>query len=399
MPEISVRGLEMPESPIRKLAPLAAAAKKRGTRVYHLNIGQPDLPTPQVGLDALKTIDRNILEYSPSQGYLSYREKLVDYYKKYDINVTADDIIITCGGSEAVLFAFMSCLNPGDEIIVPEPHYPNYRECTLLAGGNLHTIPTTPETGYRYATRGQIEPCINEHTRAIIVTNPGNPTGVVLSEDELLLLLEIAKEHDLFLICDEVYREFVYNSERLVTALQYPEYQDRVIIVDSVSKRFSACGTRIGFLISKNAELISEATKWCQCSLGVSTVDQAAAAALYSVGKDYFDSVREEYKGRRDAMVRGLKKIPGVVFAEPEGAFYIMAALPVDDVDKFQLWLLTEFQDQGETLMFSPGRFFYSTPGKGHTEIRMAYVLKQADLERAMEILRHALEIYNGRKE
>ena len=230
------------------------------------------------------------------------------------------------------------------------------------------------------------------------MTNPGNPTGVVLSEDELLLLLEIAKEHDLFLICDEVYREFVYSSDRLVTALQYPEYSDRVIVVDSVSKRFSACGTRIGFLISRNTELMSEATKWCQCRLGVSTVDQTAAAALYSVGKDYFDAVREEYKSRRDVMVRGLEKIPGMVFAQPEGAFYIMAALPVDDVDAFQLWLLTEFEDHGETIMFSPGEFFYSTPGKGHTEIRMAYVLKQADLERAMEILRHALEIYPGRK-
>ena len=377
----------------------AEQAKARGIHIYHLNLGQPDILTPKEYYKALQEYSNPVISYPPSEGKPEIVDAVRKYYAQLGVDLRREDILITFGGSEALQMTIASIIDDGDEIIVPEPHYPNYRECTLLAGGNLHTIPTTPETGYRYATRGQIEPCINEHTRAIIVTNPGNPTGVVLSEDELLLLLEIAKEHDLFLICDEVYREFVYNSERLVTALQYPEYQDRVIIVDSVSKRFSACGTRIGFLISKNAELISEATKWCQCRLGVSTVDQAAAAALYSVGKDYFDSVREEYKGRRDAMVRGLKKIPGVVFAEPEGAFYIMAALPVDDVDKFQLWLLTEFQDQGETLMFSPGRFFYSTPGKGHTEIRMAYVLKQADLERAMDILRHALEIYNGRKE
>ena len=377
----------------------AEQAKAKGIHIYHLNLGQPDILTPKEYYKALQEYSNPVISYPPSEGKPEIVDAVRKYYAELGVDLKRENILITFGGSEALQMAIASIIDDGDEIIVPEPHYPNYRECTLLAGGHLHTIPTTPEMGYRYATREQIEPCINEHTRAIIVTNPGNPTGVVLSENELLLLLKIAKEHDLFLICDEVYREFVYNNERLVTALQYPEYQDRVIVVDSVSKRFSACGTRIGFLISKNTELISEATKWCQCRLGVSTVDQAAAAALYSVGKDYFDSVREEYKGRRDAMVRGLEKIPGIVFAEPEGAFYIMAALPVDDVDKFQLWLLTEFQDQGETLMFSPGRFCYSTPGKGHTEIRMAYVLKQADLERALDILRHALEIYNSRKE
>ena len=376
----------------------AQQAKAKGIHIYHLNLGQPDILTPKEYYTALREYSNPVISYPPSEGKPEIIDAVRGYYARLGVDLKREDILITFGGSEALQMAFATILDDGDEVIVAEPHYPNYRECALLAGGSLHTIPTSPEIGYRFATREQIEPCINEHTKAIIVTNPGNPTGVVLSEDELLLLLKIAEEHDPFLICDEVYREFVYGSERLVTALQYPEYKERVIVVDSVSKRFSACGTRIGFLISKNSKLMSEATKWCQCRLGVSTVDQAAAAALYSVGKDYFDTVREEYKARRDAMVRGLEKIPGVVFAEPEGAFYVMAALPVDDVDAFQLWLLTEFQDNGETMMFSPGEFFYSTPGKGHQEIRMAYVLKQADLERAMEILAKALEAYNNRK-
>jgi aspartate aminotransferase len=376
----------------------AEQAKAKGIHIYHLNLGQPDILTPKEYYNALREYSNPVISYPPSEGKPEIIDAVRDYYAKLGVDLKREDILITFGGSEALQMAFASILDEGDEIIAAEPHYPNYRECANLAGASLHIIPTSPETGYRYATREQIEPCINEHTRAIIVTNPGNPTGVVLTEEELLLLMEIAREHDLFLICDEVYREFVYDSERLVTALQYPEYKDRIIVVDSVSKRFSACGTRIGFLISKNAEFMSEATKWCQCRLGVSTVDQAAAAALYSVGKDYFEAVREEYKARRDTLVRGLRKIPGVVFAKPEGAFYVMAALPVDDVDKFQLFLLTEFQDHGETMMFSPGEFFYSTPGKGHTEIRMAYVLKEADLERAMEILAKALKAYNNRK-
>ena len=385
-------------SPMRKFNGYAADAEARGIKIYHLNIGQPDIHTPQAYYDALKNYSDPVISYAPSQGINPLLDAIRHYYAGIGVMLERKDILITNGGSEALQMTLASILDDGDEILIPEPFYPNYHTSVTLAGAFVKPIPTSPEEGYRFAVREKIEPLINEHTRAILVTNPGNTTGTVLTRDELKLMLDIAKEHNLFILCDEVYREFVYGGEPLVSALQYPGYEENLIIIDSVSKRFSACGARIGILISKNAEFMSEAMKWCQCRLSVSSTDQAAAAALYSVGSDYFAAVREEYKARRDAMVKKLEQIPGVIFARPEGAFYIMAALPVDDADKFQLWLLNEFDDHGETVMFACGEPFYGTPGKGKNEVRMAYVLKKEDLERALDILKIALEKYNNRQ-
>ena len=385
-------------SPMRKFNGYAADAEARGIKIYHLNIGQPDIHTPQAYYDALKNYSDPVISYAPSQGINPLLDAVRHYYAGIGVTLERKDILITNGGSEALQMTLASILDDGDEILIPEPFYPNYHTSVTLAGAFVKPIPTSPEEGYRFAVREKIEPLINEHTRAILVTNPGNPTGTVLTRDELKLMLDIAKEHNLFILCDEVYREFVYGGEPLVSALQYPGYEENLIIIDSVSKRFSACGARIGILISKNAEFMSEAMKWCQCRLSVSSTDQAAATALYSVGSDYFAAVREEYKARRDAMVKKLEQIPGVIFARPEGAFYIMAALPVDDADKFQLWLLNEFDDHGETVMFACGEPFYGTPGKGKNEVRMAYVLKKEDLERALDILKVALEKYNSRQ-
>lgn len=384
-------------SPMRKFSSYAADAEARGIKIYHLNIGQPDIHTPQAYYDVLKNYSDPVISYAPSQGINSLLDAVRGYYSGIDVGLERKDILITNGGSEALQMSLASILDDGDEILIPEPYYPNYHTAVTLAGAFVRPIPTSPEEGYRFALREKIEPLINEHTRAILVTNPGNPTGTVLSRDELKLMLDLAKEYNLFLLCDEVYREFVYGGEPLVSALQYPGYEENLIIIDSVSKRFSACGARIGILISKNAEFMGEAMKWCQCRLSVSSTDQAAAAALYSVGSEYFSSVREEYKARRDTMVQKLEQIPGVIFARPEGAFYVMAALPVDDADQFQLWLLNEFNDNGETVMFACGEPFYATPGKGKNEVRMAYVLKKEDLERALDILKIALEQYNGR--
>ena len=385
-------------SPMRKFNGYAANAEARGISIYHLNIGQPDIHTPKAYYDTLKEYSDPVISYAPSQGIPVLLDAVRNYYAGIGVTLERKDILITTGGSEALQMTLASILDDGDEILIPEPFYPNYHTSVTLAGASVRPIPTSaPEDGYRFASRENIEPLINEHTRAIMVTNPGNPTGTVLSREELKLLLDIAKEHDLFILCDVVYREFVYGGEPLVSALQYSGYEDNIIVIDSVSKRFSACGARIGILISKNAEFMSEALKWCQCRLAVSSTDQAAAAALYSVGSDYFAAVREEYRARRDAMVRKLEQIPGVQFARPEGAFYIMAALPVDDADKFQLWLLNEFDDNGETVMFACGEPFYATPGRGKNEVRMAYVLKKEDLERALDILKIALEQYNSR--
>ena len=383
-------------SPMRKFNDYAADAEARGIKIYHLNIGQPDIHTPRAYYDALKNYSDPVISYAPSQGINPLLDAVRGYYAGIGVTLERKDILITTGGSEALQMTLASILDDGDEILIPEPYYPNYHTCVTLAGAFVRPIPTSPEEGYRFAVREKIEPLINEHTRAILVTNPGNPTGTVLSRDELKLMLDIAKEHNLFILCDEVYREFVYGGEPLVSALQYPGYEENLVIIDSVSKRFSACGARIGILISKNTELMNEAMKWCQCRLSVSSTDQVAATALYSVGSDYFSAVREEYKARRDAMVKKLEQIPGVLFARPEGAFYIMAALPIDDADAFQLWLLNEFQDNGETVMFACGEPFYATPGKGKNEVRMAYVLKKEDLERALDILKIALEQYNS---
>lgn len=398
MPEISVRGLEMPESPIRKLAPLALAAKERGIKVYHLNIGQPDLPTPQCGLDALKHIDRKVLEYSPSQGYLSYRKKLVDFYAKYDIHVSANDIIITTGGSEAVLFAFMSCLNPGDEIIVPEPAYANYMTFAVSAGAKIRTIATSIEEGFALPKVEKFNELINERTRGILICNPNNPTGYLYTRREMNQIRDLVKEHDLYLFSDEVYREYIYTGSPYISAMHLKGIEDNVILIDSVSKRYSECGIRIGALITKNEEVKKAVMKFCQARLSPPLIGQIVAEASLDAPEEYYRDVYDEYVERRKCLIDGLNRIPGVYSPIPMGAFYTVAQLPVDDADKFCKWCLEEFNYEGETVMMAPAAGFYTTPGAGVDQVRIAYVLKKDDLERALFILRKALEAYPGRK-
>ena len=398
MPEISVRGLEMPESPIRKLAPLALAAKERGIKVYHLNIGQPDLPTPQCGLDALKHIDRKVLEYSPSQGYLSYRKKLVDFYAKYDIHVSADDIIITTGGSEAVLFAFMSCLNPGDEIIVPEPAYANYMTFAVSAGAKIRTIATSIEEGFALPKVEKFNELINQRTRGILICNPNNPTGYLYTRREMNQIRDLVKEHDLYLFSDEVYREYIYTGSPYISAMHLKGIEDNVILIDSVSKRYSECGIRIGALITKNEEVKKAVMKFCQARLSPPLIGQIVAEASLDAPEEYYRDVYDEYVERRKCLIDGLNRIPGVYSPIPMGAFYTVAQLPVDDADKFCKWCLEEYNYEGETVMMAPAAGFYTTPGAGVDQVRIAYVLKKDDLERALFILRKALEAYPGRK-
>lgn len=397
MPQISVRGLEMPESPIRKLAPLAAAAKNRGIKVYHLNIGQPDLPTPKVALDAIRNIDRTILEYSPSQGYLSYRKKLVDYYKKYNINVTPDDIIITCGGSEAVLFAFMSCLNPGDEIIVPEPAYANYMAFAISAGAKIRTIATTIDEGFSLPKVEKFEELINERTRAILICNPNNPTGYLYTRREMHQIRDLVKKYDLYLFSDEVYREYIYTGSPYISACHLDGIEQNVVLIDSVSKRYSECGIRIGALITKNQEVRQAVMKFCQARLSPPLIGQIAAEASLDAPEEYYRNVYDEYVERRKCLIDGLNRIPGVYSPIPMGAFYTVAKLPVDDSEKFCRWCLDSFEYEGETVMMAPASGFYTTPGAGYNQVRIAYVLKKEDLVRALYILRKALEAYPGR--
>lgn len=382
-------------SPMRKFNGCADEAVKRGVKIYHLNIGQPDIRTPSVFYDALKAFDAPVLEYAPSAGIPAFLEAVRGYFAGIGVELSTSDILAATGGSEAIQMTLASILDDGDEIIIPEPYYPNYHTAVTLAGAVIRPLTTCPEEGYRYAVRERVEACINERTKAIFITNPGNPTGAVLTPKELKLMLDVAKEHDLILICDEVYREFVYGGEPLISALQYEGYEDNVVVIDSVSKRFSACGARIGVVVSKNKALMAEIMKWCQCRLCASTVDQLASAALYSLDPSYFDEVREEYKLRRDTLMAKLAEIPGVVCEKPKGAFYVMAALPIDDAETFQYWLLNEFEDNGETVMFACGEPFYATPGKGKNEVRMAYVLNAPELERAMDILAAAIKKYN----
>ena len=397
MPEISVRGLEMPESPIRKLAPLAAAAKERSTKVYHLNIGQPDLPTPQCGLDALKNIDRKILEYSPSQGNLSYRKKLCDFYKKFNINVTPDDIIITSGGSEAVLFSFMSCLNPGDEIIIPEPAYANYMAFAISAGAKIKTIATSIEEGFALPKVEQFEKLINERTRAIMICNPNNPTGYLYTRREMNQIRDLVKKYDLYLFSDEVYREYIYTGSPYISAMHLQGIENNTILIDSVSKRYSECGIRIGALITKNEEIRKAVMKFCQARLSPPLIGQIVAEASLDAPQSYYRDVYDEYVERRKCLIDGLNRIPGVYSPIPMGAFYTVAKLPVDDSDKFCRWCLEEFSYEGETVMMAPASGFYTTPGAGRNQVRIAYVLKREDLQRALFILQKALEAYPGR--
>lgn len=399
MPEISNRAVAMPESPIRKLVPLADAAKRRGIKVYHLNIGQPDLATPQEGLDALRNIDRKVLEYSPSDGYRSLREKLVGYYDQYQIKLTPDDIIITTGGSEAVLFAFMSCLNPGDEIIVPEPAYANYMAFAISAGAVIRTISTSIEEGFALPKVERFEELINERTRGILICNPNNPTGYLYTRKEMYRIRDMVKKYDLFLFSDEVYREFIYTGSPYISACHLEGIEQNVVLIDSVSKRYSECGIRIGALITKNRELRNAVMKFCQARLSPPLIGQIVAEASIDAPRSYMIHTYEEYIERRNCLIDGLNKIPGVYSPIPMGAFYTVARLPVDDSDRFCAWCLSEFSYEGETVMLAPASGFYTDPTKGRNEVRIAYVLNKNDLRRALYVLGRALEAYPGRTE
>ena len=396
--QFSSKVLRCEQSPMRKFHPYAVAAAAAGKKIYHLNIGQPDVATPAALFEAVRSFHEKTLAYAPSPGIPVLIDAIVDYYRKIGVEIGPEHVLITTGGSEALQIAANCILDNGDEIIIPEPFYPNYNTFIATTGASIRPIPTRPEEGYFYASREKLEAAINERTRAIMVTNPGNPTGTVLTHAQMEMILDIAKKHGLFLIADEVYREFVYSGEPLSSFGQLPGAEENLILIDSVSKRFSSCGARIGCLISRNKEFLAQALKYCQARLSVATLDQIASAALYSVGPDYFEAIREEYCRRRDTVVAGLKKIPGVACECPQGAFYLMAALPVDSADRFQQWLLEEFDDHGETVMFAPGDGFYQTPGKGHNEIRIAYVLNQADCARAIELLGLGIAKYNEAK-
>ena len=397
MPTISIRGNEMPASPIRKLAPLADDAKKRGVHVYHLNIGQPDLPTPKEALDAIRNIDRTVLEYSPSQGYLSYRKKLVEYYRKYDIMLSTDDIIVTTGGSEAVLFAFMSCLNPGDEIIIPEPAYANYMAFAISAGAVIRTVTCNIEDGFALPPVHKFEELINERTKAILICNPNNPTGYLYTRREMNQIRDLVEKYDLYLFSDEVYREYIYTGSPYISACHFKGIEQNVVLIDSVSKRYSECGIRIGALVTKNEEVRKAVMKFCQARLSPPLIGQIAAEASMDAPESYGRDVYDEYVERRKCLIDGLNRIPGVYSPIPMGAFYTVARLPVDDSEKFCAWCLTDFNYEGETVMMAPASGFYTTPGAGRDEVRIAYVLKKDDLQRALVVLQKALETYPGR--
>ena len=396
--QISKRGLQMPASPIRKLAPLAEAAENRGIKIYKLNIGQPDLPTPKKALDALKTIDRTTLEYSPSQGYRSLREKLVQYYDRYQIKLSADDIIITSGGSEAVLFAFLSCLNPGDEIIVPEPAYANYMAFAVSAGAVIRTIATTIDEGFCLPKVEKFEELINERTKAILICNPNNPTGYLYTQKEMNQIRDLVKKHNLYLFSDEVYREFIYTGSPYISSMHLEGIEQNVVLIDSVSKRYSECGIRIGALITKNEAIRSTVMKFCQARLSPPLIGQIVAEASIDGTEAYSREIYEEYVERRKCLIDGVNRIPGCYTPLPMGAFYTVAKLPVDDAEKFCAWCLTDFSYEGETVMMAPAAGFYTTPGLGKDEVRMAYVLCKEDLKRALFILTKALEQYNNGK-
>ena len=380
---------------MRKFHPLALKATSEGKHIYHLNIGQPDLPTPKAFFDAIQNFYTNTLAYEASPGSADLIAAIQKYYENLGVQLKPNDILVTTGGSEALLLTCLSILDPYTEVIVPEPYYPNYTTFVHAAGGVIRALPTSPEDGYRYADRARIEKLITKNTRAIMITNPGNPTGVVLSEEEMRMIADVAKKNNLFLICDEVSREFCYDDSGRVPCMgRFSDIDENLVMIDSVSKRFSSCGARVGCVITKNKDLQQALLKFCQSRLSVATLDQVGAAALYSADENYYAASKAEYKARRDTVVRGLRKIPGVLVEEPMGAFYVMVRLPVDDADKFQRWLLTEFSDNGETVMFAPGAPFYETPGCGINEVRIAYVLKQKELERAIELLGIAIERY-----
>lgn len=387
----------MPESPIRKLVPYAEKAKAEGKTVFHLNIGQPDIATPQVALDAIKNMDRTVIEYSHSAGFQSYRDNLANYYQRIGINVTADEILVTTGGSEALTFGFMSTCNPDDEVIIPEPFYANYNGFAVAAGLNVVPVTANIENGFALPPVEEFEKKITPKTKAIVICNPGNPTGYLYSREELEKLREIVKKHDLFLFADEVYREFCYDGATPFSVMNLKGIEENVIMVDSVSKRYSMCGARIGALVSKNKEVMASALKFGQARLSPPTVDQIASEAALNTPQSYFDEVVDEYVGRRNLLVEGLNKIPGVFCPKPSGAFYCVAKFPVDDTEKFCQWLLEDFSHDGATVMMAPASGFYSTDGLGKQEARIAYVLNKESLEKAVKCLEEALKVYPGR--
>ena len=399
MPEISQRGIDMPASPIRKLVPLANAAIERGIKVYRLNIGQPDIPTPQVGLDVLKKIERRTLEYSPSEGLLSLRRKLRDYYHRFNIDVDVDDIIVTTGGSEAVLFAFMATLDPGDEIIVPEPSYANYMAFAISAGARIVPVRSSIDTGFALPEIEEFEKLITPRTKGILICNPNNPTGYLYTQKEMNLLRDLVKKHDLFLYSDEVYREFCYTGAPYISAFHLKGIEEQVVLIDSVSKRYSECGIRIGALITKHKELKRNVIKFCQARLSPPLLGQLVAEASIDAPADYMLATYNDYLERRNFLVDGINRIPGCYTPIPMGAFYTVVSLPVDDADRFCQWCLSEFEYEGQTVFMAPASGFYTTPGLGKNEVRMAYVLEKAELGKALVVLRKALEAYPGRTE
>lgn len=388
----------MPPSPIRRLVPLADEAKRRGTRVYHLNIGQPDVPTPRVMLDAFRNHDLEILEYGHSGGLPEYRANLARYYQGLGLAVEKEDVLVTTAGSEAIIFALLAVADPGDEVIIPEPLYTNYNGFAVETGVKVVPVTSRPEDGYALPPADSIRRSITSRTRAILVCNPNNPTGYVLSREELETLGEIALEHDLFLLADEVYREFVYDGAVSRSVLSLPGLEDRAILLDSISKRFSACGARVGCLVSKNPEVVDAALRFGQARLCPPTMEQLAANAALSLPASYYEEMRLEYLRRRDAAFEVLETIPGLIAGKPKGAFYAMLRLPIDNADRFCSWLLTDFSEGGETLMLAPGNGFYATPGRGEQEARIAFVLNVDAIRRATRLLARALEVYPGRK-
>lgn len=397
MPTISQRGLLMPPSPIRKLVPFAEAAKKRGTKVFHLNIGQPDIATPQPMMDAVRNIDFRVLEYSHSAGNESYRQKLTEYYKTVGINITASEIIVTTGGSEAILFGMLACLDPGDEVIIPEPFYANYNGFAIAAGVKVVPVTSYIDTGFALPPISELEKKITPRTKAIIICNPNNPTGYLYTAEEMEQLRDLLLRYPLFLFSDEAYREFCYEGNQ-ISAMHLKGVEDQVILMDTISKRYSACGARLGALVTKNKAVLDAAMKLAQARLSPPSFAQIAAEAAIDLPADYFEETRKEYCNRRDLLVARLNAMPGVYCPCPGGAFYAMARLPIDDSDLFCQWLLESFSHQGATVMLAPATGFYGTPGLGKQEVRLAYVLNTDSINQAMDCLEKALEVYPGRK-
>lgn len=385
-------------SPIRRFNPIAADAAREGVKVYKLNIGQPDVKTPEVFLTAIKNFDESVIAYQESQGDASLRNAISEYFKnEFDVDFAPDEIITTMGGSEAITIMFSCILNPGDEVLMPEPYYTNYSTFISTSGGKIKPVTTSPEDGYNYAKKDILESALTENTKAICVINPNNPTGYVLSEDEMEFISDFAIEHDLWIIADEVYREFVYDGRKAMTFASIDRIKDRLIVIDSVSKRYSACGARVGFIASHNEEFMQGVLKFCQGRLCIPTIDQVGATALFKLPHSYYEEARDEYEARRDAAFEEINQIPGVVCIKPKGAFYLSAELPVDDAEEFLMFMLTKFRDNNETAMFAPCSGFYATEGMGKKEIRLAYVLNRKDMKRACELIRLGIDAYNAK--